>query len=452
MKNVVYLNEQEYSFALTKDSITEIFGEEKDNTFCENLNASLSEIILKKENEFYKSHKQIIDNSIEKLLYRIKEVTRPYREHINKYFLSDNLNFFLSNGCSVYAGSKTINSGSDDYAVILNKIKPRDFPKEIKGKINDIKNLRPEQLLDQLLQLQLYFESVGKKQRQVSRIKGLINEVKKHFLLSCIVPIDYSKNHHHKTFLKKIVSRPSSLNKVNIFTINYDLLIEKTAEEIEIVVNNGFVGFHKRTFQPSSFKLNLFLKETAASKPYSRLINLYKLHGSITWKYENEIGNNPYGIEEVQIASNSVSIDEISNCIIYPIQYKKKHALDLPYSELLRQFIENLHKPNSALLVMGYSFLDEHINDLVLNALLNPDFHLIVFSYQNPDEISEEQKFLKELIARSKHDSRITIFSGPLLGSFEGIITYLIPYAEEKDYQQVILETVKEIRDGLRKK
>lgn len=101
---------------------------------------------------------------------------------------------------------------------------------------------------------------------------------------------------------------------------------------------------------------------------------------------------------------------------------------------------------------MGYSFLDEHINDLILNALLNPDFHLIIFSYQDKEELSQDQLFLRKLIDKSKTDSRIIIFTGRLLGSFENIVKYLMPYVEEKDYQQVILETVKDIRDGLRKK
>jgi hypothetical protein len=79
-------------------------------------------------------------------------------------------------------------------------------------------------------------------------------------------------------------------------------------------------------------------------------------------------------------------------------------------------------------------------------------FHLIIFSYQLKDDLSQDQVFLKKLLDRSKYDSRITILTGHLFGSFENIVKYLMPYVEEKDYQQVIMETVKDIRDELRKK
>lgn len=453
MNNTVFFDEQETTLTLTKDAITKIFNEDKDEVFCSELNASLGDIFLKNETAFYSSNKAAIDSNIAKIEYAVKEITRPYREHLNKYFLSENLNFFLSNGCSIYAGSQAINKPNDNYARILDDIKSTDFAKNIVAKLKAIKDARPEQILDQLSQIQSYFENVEGSAEHATKIKKIISQIKKQFLDDCVIPIDYSRNEYHTLLLKKIISRPSSLNKVNIFTINYDLLIEKTAEDIEIVVNNGFVGFHNRTFLPSVFKLNLFLREATASKQFSRLINLFKLHGSISWRFNDENQNNPYGLEEVQLPQHKIeSSDIIPDCIIYPIQHKKRHSLDLPYSELLRQFVENLHKPNSALMIMGYSFLDEHINDLIINALLNPDFHLIIFSYQLKDDLSQDQVFLKKLIDRSKYDSRISIFTGHLCGGFENIVKYLMPYVEEKDYQQVILETVKDIRDGLRKK
>lgn len=364
-----------------------------------------------------------------------------------------NLNFFLSNGCSIYAGSKAINQSGSDYISILENVRATEFNKKILSKIKSLKGLRPEQILDQLSQIQSYLENVENSPRQVSRIEKLISLIKKQFLDNCVIPIDYSRNEYHKLLLKKIVSRPSSLNRVNIFTINYDLLIEKTAEDLEIVVNNGFVGFHNRTFLPSAFKLGLFTKETTTSKQFPRIINLFKLHGSISWRFSQENQNNPYGIEEVQITQHKIeSSDALPDCIIYPIQHKKRYSLDLPYSELLRQLIENLHKPNSVLMIIGYSFMDEHINDLILNALLNPDFHLIIFSYQENAELSQDQLFLKKLIEKSKTDSRITIFTGHLIGNFENIVKYFMTYVEEKDFQKIRHDTVKDIRDGIQKK
>ncbi len=453
MNNEIFIDEQEITLSLSKDIIAKIFNEEKNDEFCREFNSSLGDILLLKDNSFYTDNKAVIDSNIDVIKEAVKTLTKPYREYLNKYFLSDNLNIFLSNGCSIYSGSKAINQNDDDYAKILSNIRPRDFTKIIRGKIESLKESRPEQILDQLTQIRSYLANVEKSSKHVKRIEQMISQIKMQFLSSCVIPIDYTINDYHKYLLKKIVSRPLSLDKVNIFTINYDLLIEKTAEELEIVVNNGFVGFHNRTFMPSAFKLGLFTKESTSSKHFPRIINLFKLHGSISWRFNEIDQNNLYGLEEVQLPQNKIEkAEELPDCLIYPIQHKKRHSLDLPYSELLRQFVEYLHKPNSALIVIGYSFLDEHINDLILNALLNPDFHLIIFSFQNKNELSQDQIFLRRLIERSKNDSRITIFTGHLLGSFENIVKYIMPYIEEKDYQQVIMETVKDIRDGLREK
>jgi hypothetical protein len=197
----------------------------------------------------------------------------------------------------------------------------------------------------------------------------------------------------HITFIKRIISRPPELHKVNIFTLNYDILLEKGCEYSEVFCCNGFSGFHNRFFSPSSFDLNLYLKSSKA-KPFSKAINLYKLHGSISWLPTQKNPYNPYGLEEIQIStSDDVDFDMIEDCIIYPIQSKKSHSLDLPYSELFRQFIEHLHKECSTLIVIGYSFLDEHINDLIANALLRPDFHLVIFSYQPENELDSSQDF-----------------------------------------------------------
>ncbi len=88
MKNEVYINEQVLSLTLSKGVISKIFGEEKDGDFCNELNFSIAAILQGKEDEFYKNNKPVIDSKIDGLLNAVKEATRPYREHLNKYFLS----------------------------------------------------------------------------------------------------------------------------------------------------------------------------------------------------------------------------------------------------------------------------------------------------------------------------------------------------------------------------
>jgi len=94
---------------------------------------------------------------------------------------------------------------------------------------------------------------------------------------------------------------------------------------------------------------------------------------------------------------------------------------------------------------MGYSFLDEHVNDIITNALSNPDFNLIIFSYSKKSD-ENLSPFLKGLIERSQEDSRITIFFGNFLGDFQYITSYLVPYPNVDNSDKVILETLKRLK------
>ena len=180
----------------------------------------------------------------------------------------------------------------------------------------------------------------------------------------------------------------------------------------------------------------------------NRSINLYKLHGSLSW-YE-DTNKPPYGIGEKQIVPESgiITYNSIKEgTIIYPIQTKKKHSLDLPYSEIMRQFVDALNKQNSLLVVMGYSFLDEHINDILLNAIANPDFNLVVFSFVEPN--ASGSKFLEQLAEQAKHDPRITIFYGPKLGDFETIVEELLPLPETNNHVEDFFRSFKAIREKM---
>lgn len=115
---------------------------------------------------------------------------------------------------------------------------------------------------------------------------------------------------------------------------------------------------------------------------------------------------------------------------------------------MFRQFIEFINKPNSTLVIMGYSFLDEHINDIITNALSNPDFNLIVFSYQDIND-KNLSPYLENLISRSQDDSRISIFLGAVLGNFEYIVKYLIPYPYDSDSDKVVYETFQKLKYGV---
>lgn len=107
--------------------------------------------------------------------------------------------------------------------------------------------------------------------------------------------------------------------------------------------------------------------------------------------------------------------------MVYPTAVKKSYTLDLPYSELFRQFSFCISKPQSVLFTVGYSFCDEHFNDIIYQALSNPSFTLIIVDF-NGSQKSAEIRRLKDL-----NDPRIIILEGDYLGDFLTLADKLMP-------------------------
>ncbi|MEX0596781.1 MAG: hypothetical protein WD512_09785, partial [Candidatus Paceibacterota bacterium] len=92
---------------------------------------------------------------------------------------------------------------------------------------------------------------------------------------------------------------------------------------------------------------------------------------------------------------------------------------------------------------IGYSFLDEHINDIIRTGLYNPNLTLVIHSFGVIDENSPA--FLQTLKARSSSDQRIVIFEGELVGSFNNVVRYLIPLSSYIPKKDIIIDTLKEL-------
>ena len=52
------------------------------------------------------------------------------------------------------------------------------------------------------------------------------------------------------TLVRKLLTRPLNLKRVNIFTLNYDTLVEQAADATGTVLLDGFVGTQRRIFAP----------------------------------------------------------------------------------------------------------------------------------------------------------------------------------------------------------
>jgi hypothetical protein len=125
--------------------------------------------------------------------------------------------------------------------------------------------------------------------------------------------------------------------------------------------------------------------------------------------------------------------------MIYPTTEKKSHTLDFPYSELLRQFANIISQPQSVLFTFGYSFRDEHINDIIHQALAIPSFTLVVIDFYGTEK-SKGIKKLKEL-----NDPRIIIIQGEQLGDLSFFVQNILPDIIESKEEEKLAESLNKL-------
>lgn len=171
--------------------------------------------------------------------------------------------------------------------------------------------------------------------------------------------------------------------KLDIFTLNYDLMIEILCEEYFISYTDGFeVRWNPVLFQDPSYQ-----------------IRLYKLHGSFIW-YQSELGERikiPLMDREEQV--KHLVQDGVVSMMVYPRQEKWE-----PFKELLRLFRERLLTLDQ-LVVIGYSFRDEELLNIVVEGLRkNHRLQLELVSPSAQEQLTQFSPFL--------NSERLRIFSG----------------------------------------
>jgi len=138
---------------------------------------------------------------------------------------------------------------------------------------------------------------------------------------------------------------------VEIFTPNYDLLVEQAFEELRLPYFDGFVGAHEPFFDPYAIEFD---------KLPPRWTRLWKLHGSINWRSRAVDG-------VVNVWRSGVA--EGGDVVIHPSHLKYEQSRKMPYLALMDRLKRFLSTPSAALVIVGYSFADQHLNDVILQSL-----------------------------------------------------------------------------------
>lgn len=165
---------------------------------------------------------------------------------------------------------------------------------------------------------------------------------------------------------------------VNVFTTNYDMFIEKAVSNVifnkRFIFNDGSSGYFDRVLNMTNY--NRVVAYRGLNDNYLSEIpslNLIKPHGSVNWENVRK--------DERILIREHVLDDPM---VVMPNGLESQETfLSNHFHEMLRVFQIELDKPQSVLLVLGFSFQDSHIAKMVRRALQNPELMVYVFAYSD---------------------------------------------------------------------
>lgn len=233
------------------------------------------------------------------------------------------------------------------------------------------------------------------------------------------------------TFLMSFASRTGVRDRLNIFTTNYDRLIEAGAELAGLHLLDRFLGNLMPIFRSSRLDLDMHYNPPGIRgepRYLEGVARFTKLHGSIDWVQTDtdirRIGL-PFGAEEVSPYLKAPGLKDTSahKLMIYPNAAKDRETSDYPYVELFRDLAAAVCRPNSTLITYGYSFGDEHINRVIRDMLTVPSTHLVVIAYSDP--LGRIMQTYQEL----GRPSQISLLIGPALADLQTLTESFLPKA-----------------------
>lgn len=311
------------------------------------------------------------------------DVLREIRELKNHLSYSKNIGFFFGAGTSCALGIPDIASLTRDVEANLNEKSQRTFrivKEDLASMIKD-RNVNIEDILNQLRSIReltkgseskTYLGVCGKDAMAVDEdickaIYKIITEkeltasfatTKRFFAWYNILNRDYSKE---------------------IFTTNYDLVIEKSLEASEIPYFDGFVGSFEPFFWQESVDHNAKLGDLTKN-----WIRVWKIHGSLSWFWRYSDTSKSYRIIRI---GNIGKVSDIKNeLVIYPSKDKYDSSRKQPFIAYFDRMRSYLLGGELLFAISGYSFSDQHINEIIFNCMRqNNRLFIIAFLYTDSE-------------------------------------------------------------------
>lgn len=362
------------------------------------------------------------------------------RQHIEPWltalFQSEHFSLLVGTGltyaaCSL-AGKENLDLPNPNFGKFQEQIeKAVEIPgeKQTTAKIEKQLNVANE-LLTGLQHLQSHEEDINSLQGDISKFLG---EFSKYILqLENNISISNQRNEAFGflvSFLMSFASRSGTRERLQVFTTNYDRLIETGAEVAGLHLLDRFVGNVAPIFRSSRLNIDMHYNPPGIRgepRYLEGVARFTKLHGSIDWIHADKDIRRmglPFGSRSIKpyLKEFGMMENHFHKLMIYPNSAKDKETTEYPYVELFRDFAASICKPNSTLVTYGYGFGDDHINRVIEDMLTIPSTHLVIISR---DDSSDRIMKFYEKINRS---AQTTILIGEPLGNLKSLVSYYLP-------------------------
>ena len=185
---------------------------------------------------------------------------------------------------------------------------------------------------------------------------------------------------------------------LEIFTLNYDLLVEQALERHRVAYFDGFVGAH----QP--------FMDTRAMEDDNlpiRWARVWKMHGSVNWRLSD-------GTVYRTVSGGSSSSS--AGSLIHPSNMKYEQSRRGPYLAMQDRLRSFLRQPGAVIVCLGYSFGDQHINEMIAEGL-SGNATAVVFAplFGELSKYDEAARLAKRL-----PNLRLMAFDSAVIGGREG--------------------------------
>ena len=297
-----------------------------------------------------------------------------------------NIGFFFGAGTSCAFGLPTISKLTEETKNMLSSSQ-QNFYNTVEASVKDLsskKDVTIENILNHLREIRELTK--GRNDYNFKGISGKQAADLDDAICNSIFKIIESKTKEADiSALRRFFAWYDSANRgfvKEIYTTNYDMLLEKAMEANRIPYFDGFTGSYEPFFSPES--IESFPGEGDST---TRWIRLWKMHGSLNWMKK------PTNADSEERIIRVWQIDAPKNALmIYPSREKYNFSRKEPYVAYFDRFKSYLNRGQSVFVICGYSFGDDHINEVIYNALRNNSRLYVAVFCHGDDQVEAMEK------------------------------------------------------------